>query len=103
MHTSHHDCSRSILGSAIDVIGSTPAVELSRLTRGLEGRIVAKLEFLNPGFSKKDRIAKQIIEDAKTNGTKRLTGGSGQVQSLACHPDGIITGKKHNARCDMKR
>lgn len=33
-----------------------------------EGRIRAKLEYLNPGFSKKDRIAKQIILDAKESG-----------------------------------
>ncbi|RPI81640.1 MAG: pyridoxal-phosphate dependent enzyme, partial [Chloroflexi bacterium] len=54
--------------SAIEAIGGTPLVELSRLTSGLEGRILAKLEYLNPGFSKKDRIARQIIEDAEANG-----------------------------------
>lgn len=60
--------SRKILASAIEAIGETPLVELSRLTRGLEGRILAKLEYLNPGFSKKDRIARQIIEDAEAQG-----------------------------------
>lgn len=55
--------------STINVIGDTPLVELSRLTRGLDGRIFAKLEYLNPGFSKKDRIARQIIEDAEADGT----------------------------------
>src|SRR5512136_2953164 len=54
--------------SAIEAIGDTPVVELSRLTRGAEGRILAKLEYLNPGFSKKDRIARQIIEDAEAEG-----------------------------------
>ena len=54
-----------VLGSAIEAIGETPLVELKRLTRGLDGTILAKLEFLNPGFSKKDRIARQIIEDAE--------------------------------------
>jgi cysteine synthase A len=55
-------------GSVLQAIGQTPVVELSRLTRDLEGRILAKLEYLNPGFSKKDRIARQIIEDAEREG-----------------------------------
>jgi cysteine synthase A len=57
-----------VAASIVDVIGNTPAVELSRLTRGLEGRIVAKLEYLNPGFSKKDRIARQIVDEAIASG-----------------------------------
>jgi len=56
------------LASAIEAIGDTPLVELSRLTKGLNGRILAKLDYLNPGFSKKDRIARQIIEDAEAEG-----------------------------------
>ena len=35
-----------------------------RTTRGRGGRILTKLEYLNPGYSKKDGIARQIIEDA---------------------------------------
>jgi len=57
-----------ICKSAIETIGSTPLVELSRITRGLDGRILAKLEYLNPGLSKKDRIALQMIEDAERSG-----------------------------------
>jgi len=56
------------LSSALDAIGNTFLVELSRITRGMEGRIVAKLEFLNPGSSKKDRIAREIIEEAERSG-----------------------------------
>ena len=66
------------LSSVIEAIGETPVVELSRLTRGLEGRILAKLEYLNPGFSKKDRIARQIIEDAEAAGL--LTAGATVVE-----------------------
>jgi cysteine synthase len=55
--------------SVLEAIGNTPLVELSRLTSGINGRILAKLEYLNPGFSKKDRIARQIIEDAEADGT----------------------------------
>lgn len=54
--------------SALDAIGNTPLVELSRICEGLDGRILAKVEFLNPGFSKKDRIALQMIEDAEKSG-----------------------------------
>jgi len=56
------------LPSAVEAIGNTLIVELSRLTRDVDGRILAKLEYLNPGFSKKDRIARQIIEDAEAQG-----------------------------------
>ena len=72
-----------LLSSAIEAIGNTPLVELSRLTRGIDGRILAKLEYLNPGYSKKDRIARQIIEDAETSGELR----PGQtVVELTRHP-----------------
>ncbi|MDX2238713.1 MAG: cysteine synthase family protein [Hyphomonadaceae bacterium] len=57
-----------LVASALDAIGATPLVALDRLTQGLDGRIVAKLEFFNPGLSKKDRIARRIIEDARANG-----------------------------------
>jgi cysteine synthase A len=60
--------SEHLLHSAIEAIGETPLVELGRITRDLRGRILAKLEMLNPGFSKKDRIARQIIEDAEAEG-----------------------------------
>ena len=54
--------------SVVEAIGGTPLVELSRIARSVNGRILAKLEYLNPGFSKKDRIARQIIEDAEASG-----------------------------------
>ena len=54
--------------SAIEAIGNTPLVDLARITRNMDGRILAKLEYLNPGFSKKDRIARQIIADAEASG-----------------------------------
>lgn len=54
--------------SVLGTIGATPLVALDRLTHGLDGRILAKLEFFNPGLSKKDRIARRIIEDARQAG-----------------------------------
>ncbi len=44
-------------------------VELSRMTANLDGRILMKLEYLNPGFSKKDRAALRIIEEAESDGS----------------------------------
>jgi cysteine synthase A len=67
-----------VLESAIEAIGETPLVELGRITRDLDGRILAKLEMLNPGFSKKDRIARQIIQDAEAAG--RLAPGQTVVE-----------------------
>jgi len=55
--------------SIAGAIGCTPLVELSRVAKNIDGRILAKLESLNPGLSKKDRAALQIIEDAEQSGT----------------------------------
>src|SRR5688572_2844165 len=68
----------TLLPSVLGAIGNTPLVELSRLTRGLEGRVLAKLEYLNPGFSKKDRIALQMIEEAEAD--ERLKPGQTVVE-----------------------
>ncbi len=54
--------------SIVDTIGNTPLVALDRITHGVDGRILAKLEMLNPGFSKKDRAARQIIMEARESG-----------------------------------
>ena len=68
----------TLLDSVLGAIGNTPLMELSRLTRGRECRILAKLEYLNPGFSKKDRIALQMIEEAESAG--ELTPGQTIVE-----------------------
>ena len=59
-----------ILSSAIDAIGNTPLIDLARACAalGVEGRILAKPDFLLPGFSKKDRAARAIIEAARDSG-----------------------------------
>jgi cysteine synthase len=82
----------TLLHSVLGAIGNTPLVELSRLTRGLEGRILAKLEYLNPGFSKKDRIALQMIEEAEADGrlqpgqtvVELTSGNTGTGLSIVC-------------------
>ena len=82
----------AVLSSVLGAIGNTPLVELSRITRGLEGRLLAKLEYLNPGFSKKDRIALQMIEEAEADGRLRpgqtvvelTSGNTGTGLSIVC-------------------
>jgi len=56
--------------SLLGAIGATPMIRLDRITanRGLTGTILAKLDYLNPGFSKKDRAALGIIEAAEQAG-----------------------------------
>lgn len=54
-----------ITESILDIIGNTPMVSLKKLT-GLN--IFAKAEYLNPGGSIKDRVAKHMIEQAETKG-----------------------------------
>ncbi|QGS34138.1 cysteine synthase A [Corynebacterium xerosis] len=51
-----------------DLIGGTPLVKLNRITEGLPGTVVAKLEFYNPANSVKDRIGKAIIDAAEASG-----------------------------------
>ncbi|MBM4436296.1 MAG: cysteine synthase family protein [Actinobacteria bacterium] len=68
----------AVLGSVLEAIGNTPIVELSRLTRGLHGRVLVKLDYFNPGFSKKDRVALQMIEEAEAQGL--LTPGQTVVE-----------------------
>lgn len=78
--TSDRPFSARLLPSAVEAIGNTPLVELSRFcaASGVEGRILAKLENTNPGLSKKDRIARQIVEDAL--GTGELLPGQPVVE-----------------------
>jgi cystathionine beta-synthase len=60
--------------SVIDLIGSTPMVRLSRITRGIRTPVFAKCEFYNPGGSIKDRIGLPIIEKAEKDGSLKPGG-----------------------------
>ena len=59
-----------IYTAADQLIGNTPLLELSRIEKAerLEARLLAKLEYLNPAGSVKDRIAKAILDDAEASG-----------------------------------
>jgi cysteine synthase A len=67
-HGRNEDEKGKVFSSVLEAIGNTPLVELSRITRSLPGRILLKLDYLNPGFSKKDRAALGIIEEAERSG-----------------------------------
>jgi cysteine synthase len=57
-----------LINSVIEAVGSTPLIRLSKLS---SGNVFVKAEFLNPGGSIKDRVAKHIIESALHEGQLR--------------------------------
>jgi cystathionine beta-synthase len=67
--------------SILDCIGHTPLVRLTHIGAGLPVPILGKCEFMNPGGSVKDRIAKAIIDDAERQG--RLSPGMTLVEATA--------------------
>ncbi|MEM9858286.1 MAG: cystathionine beta-synthase [Bacteroidota bacterium] len=54
--------------SVIEAIGNTPLVRLNNITSGINGTVLAKVEYFNPGNSMKDRMALKMIEDAEEAG-----------------------------------
>ena len=82
----------SIGSSVLSAIGATPLVELARVAAGLDGRVLAKLDYLNPGGSKKDRVALRLIEDAEATGALRprqtvvelTSGNTGTGLAIVC-------------------
>jgi cysteine synthase A len=80
--------------SVLGAVGRTPIVELSRLVRaaGAAGRIVAKLDYLNPAGSKKDLVALGMIEDALREGLLKpgqtvvevTSGNTGNGLAMVC-------------------
>lgn len=85
---------KKLLNNVTGAIGSTPMVQLSRMTEayGVQGNIYAKLEYLNPGFSKKDRVALQMISEAEEAGllipgqsvVELTSGNTGTGLAIAC-------------------
>jgi len=70
------DCPRAIpicreMSGLLDAIGNTPLIKMRRASEETGCTVLAKCEFMNPGGSIKDRIAKRIIEQAEARGTLR--------------------------------
>src|SRR5512141_3269099 len=59
---------QDIKPDVLSAIGNTPLVRLNHVTRGVKATVLAKLEFLNPGGSVKDRIGIEMIEAAEREG-----------------------------------
>lgn len=80
-----------ILSSALEAIGHTPLIALDRIHRG-PGRILAKAEFLQPGGSVKDRVARAILAAARHDGrllpgkpvVEMTSGNMGAGLAVAC-------------------
>jgi cystathionine beta-synthase len=58
----------------LETIGRTPVVRLNRVAAGVRATLVAKLEYMNPGGSVKDRIGIRMLEDAEARGLVRPGG-----------------------------
>ncbi|MFA7292486.1 MAG: cysteine synthase A [Rhodocyclaceae bacterium] len=79
------------------LIGNTPLVKLNRVTAGINGTVVAKLEFFNPAHSVKDRIAAAMIDAAQAAGKitpatvilEPTSGNTGIGLAMVCAARGI--------------
>ena len=100
----------NIYTSADQLIGKTPLLELTHIEKEqqLEARILAKLEYFNPGGSVKDRVALAMIEDAEakglmkaygaelvlTDGVQGMKGAIAKANELAAQiPDSFVPGQ----------
>jgi cystathionine beta-synthase len=76
----------------LEAVGRTPLVRLNRIGRGLPCPVFAKIEFLNPGGSVKDRIGLAMIEEAESSGrlkpggtvVEATSGNTGVGLAIAC-------------------
>ncbi|MGN0454135.1 MAG: PLP-dependent cysteine synthase family protein [Ruminococcus sp.] len=89
---------KKLIQNIYEAIGETPLLNLNKITRhyGVEGNIYAKLEYLNPGYSKKDRPALQMILEAEESGELKpgqtvielTSGNTGTGLSIVCQAKG---------------
>src|SRR5690554_724916 len=64
----------AIANHVIDLIGNTPLVRLNSVVPEGSATVVAKLEYLNPGGSSKDRIAVKMVDEAEASGALKPGG-----------------------------
>src|SRR5947209_13963392 len=60
--------SMEVYDSVVELIGNTPLVRLHSVAQGIDAQVLAKVEYLNPGGSVKDRIAERMIDAAEASG-----------------------------------
>lgn len=105
-----------IYESIVDTIGGTPIVRLKRVTGNRTGTIAAKVEYMNPGQSVKDRIALALIGDAEERGLLKpggtiiegTSGNTGTGLALVAAERGYrciftTTDKQSEAKMDILR
>src|SRR5258705_13429419 len=86
----------AIHDTILEAIGNTPLVRLHKVARGVRPALLAKVEFVNPGGSVKDRIGLAMIEAAEREGHLRLggpivegtSGNTGVGRATAAAPKG---------------
>jgi cystathionine beta-synthase len=54
--------------TVLELIGNTPLVKLNSVTNGIPATVLAKVEYVNPGGSVKDRIAVRMVDAAEESG-----------------------------------
>lgn len=87
----------NIAQNITELVGNTPLVQINRLTEGAGARVVAKLEFFNPGHSVKDRIAVAMLDAAQAAGKigpdtvliEPTSGNTGIGLAMVCAARGI--------------
>ena len=62
------DANNKIFDNVLEVIGRTPMIRLNKIGKGLKPDICAKLEYVNPSGSLKDRVVHKIVEEAEKRG-----------------------------------
>ena len=65
---------KNVYNNVLEVVGNTPLVRMNSMTEGLKANVYAKVEFVNPGGSVKDRIAMHIIDEAERSGALKPGG-----------------------------
>lgn len=100
----------------LETIGNTPLVQLNSIVRNLPCKVLAKVEYFNPGHSCKDRMALKMVEDAEADGRLKpggtiiegTSGNTGMGLALAAIVKGyklicVITDKQSKEKMDILR
>lgn len=100
----------------LETIGNTPLVQLNTIVKDLPCKVLAKVEYFNPGHSCKDRMALKMVEDAEADGRlmpggtiiEGTSGNTGMGLALAAVVKGyklicVITDKQSKEKMDILR
>ena len=100
----------------LETIGNTPLVQLNNIVKELPCKVLAKVEYFNPGHSCKDRMALKMVEDAEADGRLKpggtiiegTSGNTGMGLALAAIIKGyklicVITDKQSKEKMDILR